>query len=68
MAKRKKKVKAVSTESLLQQTNELLRIQLILQLASYGMTQQKIRKIVGVDMKFITNILKPLKGKIDSNS
>lgn len=53
-----------SLESLIDQTNDLLRKQLILQLANQGVPQHTIRQIVKCDMKLITNILKPLKGKI----
>lgn len=54
-----------SLESILGQTNELLKKQLILQLALQGVPQQSIRKIVKCEMKFITDFLKPLKGKMD---
>ena len=68
MAPKKKIVKKTrSTEDLLQQTNELLKTQLILHLATIGTPHQTIRKIVGVDMKYVTRILKPLKGKISKN-
>lgn len=63
-----KKDKSENTlELLLDQTNDLLRKQLILQLAMQGVPQQSIRKIVKCDMKYITELLKPLKGKIIAN-
>lgn len=68
MAKKRIAKKSLSTEELLQETNHLLRTNLIVELASYGVPHQTIRKIVGTDMKLITEILKPLKGKIDKNS
>jgi hypothetical protein len=51
----------VSTETLLQETNELLKKQLILQLAQLKVPKQSIRQIVKCDMNYVTNILKPLK-------
>jgi hypothetical protein len=54
-------------EMLVEQTNDLLRKQLIIQLAMQGMPQQTIRKVLKCDMKLITEMLKPLKGKIKSN-
>ena len=53
-----------TVENLLDQTNDLLRKQLILQLALMGVPHQTIRQMVKCDMKYITNLLKPLKGKI----
>jgi len=61
---KKAKKKSNSLEDGIEQTNDLLRKQLIIQLASFGTSHQTIRKIVGVEMKYVTNLLKPLKGKI----
>jgi len=60
----KKKKNANTLEDAIEETNDLLRKLLIIQLASLGASQQVIRKIVGGDMQFVTNLLKPLKGKI----
>ena len=54
----------LNLEILLSQTNDLLRKQLILQLALQGVPHQAIRQIVKCDMKFVTDLRKPLKGKI----
>lgn len=51
-------------ELLLEQTNDLLRKQLIIQLALQGVPQRSIREIVKCDMKYINKLIKPLKGKI----
>lgn len=53
-----------SLESLIGQTNDLLRTQLILQLANQGVPKHTIRQIVKCDMNLVTNILKPLKVKV----
>jgi|GEM_PF-2599753 len=50
--------------AILERTNDLLRRQLILQLVMLGVPHHSIRKIVKCDMKYITEMLKPLKGKI----
>lgn len=63
----KKNIPDTDLETLLGQTNDLLRKQLILQLALQGVPQQSIRKIVKCDMKYITELLKPLKGKLANN-
>ncbi len=68
MAKKRIVKKTLSTEKLLQETNQLLRINLIIELASYGVPHQTIRKIVGTEMRLITEILKPLKGKVDKSA
>jgi len=68
MAKKRTAKRSLSTEELLQETNHLLRTSLIIELASYGVPHQTIRKIVGTDMKNITKTLKPLKGKIDKRA
>lgn len=68
MAKKKTSKKLLNTEELLQETNQLLRTILIIELASYSVPHQTIRKIVGTDMKVITDTLKPLKGKIDKKA
>jgi hypothetical protein len=51
----------VSSETLLQETNELLKKLLILQLAQLKVAKHSIRQIVKCDMNYVTNILKPLK-------
>ena len=65
----KKKTKKVkkdrSVEALIEETNDLLKKQMILQLAMQKVPKQAIRKVVGGAMNDITNFLKPLKGKID---
>lgn len=58
------KTPSTPVEQLLDQTNNLLRTQLVLQLATMGVPHQTIRKIVKCEMKFITDLLKPLKGKL----
>ena len=65
MAAKKQTKKVQSMEELLMETNQLLRTRLIIELASYGIPHQTIRKIVGTDMKLVTEILKPLKGKLN---
>lgn len=57
--------KGESIEALLAQTNDLLKKQLILQLALQGVPKQSIRKVVGVGMNYVTDVLRPLKGKVD---
>lgn len=64
MAKKQDK-KESSTEALLEQTNDLLKKQIILELAILGVPKQSIRKIVGGGMNYITDLLRPLKGKVD---
>ncbi len=58
----KKKESSKSTEDILEQTNDLLRKLLIVQLGLAGIPQAKIRTIVGVDMNQINAIVKNLKG------
>lgn len=53
-----------AVEELLVQLNETLTKQLIFNLALQKVPQQSIRKIAGVDMKYVTKLLKPLKGKV----
>ena len=60
MAKSKQSLNEVT---LLSETNELLKKQLILQLAQLKVSNQEIRKIIGCDMNYITSFLKPLKDK-----
>lgn len=50
-----------SLESLLRTLTESIRNQTIVQLGLSGIPQQTIRKIVGVDMKRVTKIVKHLK-------
>lgn len=68
MAQKKRTKKKLSIEELIQETNHLLKVQLMIKLASHGIPHQTIRKILGTDMKLITDTLKPLKGKIDKGT
>ncbi len=58
----KKKENSKSTEDILNQTNDLLKKLLIVQLGLAGIPQLKIRSIVGGGMNEINAILKNLKG------
>lgn len=49
---------------LLEQNNDLLKKQLILQLALQGLSYQTIRKMVKCEMNYVTDFLKPLKSKM----
>ena len=55
---------SVNEVTLLIETNELLKKQLILQLAQLKVSNHEIRKIIGCDMNYITSFLKPLKDKL----
>lgn len=59
-----KKKPEKSLEMLIEETNDLLKKQLILQLAVLGVSQQAIRDSVKCDINYVNSVLKPLKGKI----
>ena len=62
-SKSKRKTKPKSVEKLLIQLNDTLTKNLIFNLALQKVPHQSIRKIAGVKMKYITELLRPLKDK-----